>query len=173
MGRPELADDARFADGVGRGRNMEALDAEFNASRVEGHGWSHIAIGFVVAAVSYFFVVKWLIRYVQTHTFNSFAGYRVIVHFANELPQATTIHWHGVRVPIEMDGVPDVSQPEVKHGETFTYDFVVRDAGLYWYHPHVMSAARVRITASPSRPACGRRGQDREPDSRQCPILRS
>ncbi len=44
---------------------------------------------------------------------------------------------------IEMDGVPDVSQPEVKHGETFTYDFVVRDAGLYWYHPHVMSAAQV------------------------------
>jgi FtsP/CotA-like multicopper oxidase with cupredoxin domain len=42
-----------------------------------------------------------------------------------------------------MDGVPDVSQPEVKRGGTFTYDFVVRDAGLYWYHPHVMSAAQV------------------------------
>ena len=70
-------------------------------------------------------------------------GDRVIVHLANELPQPTTIHWHGVRVPIEMDGVPDISQPEVKHGETFTYDFVVRDAGLYWYHPHVMSAAQV------------------------------
>ena len=70
-------------------------------------------------------------------------GDRVMVHLANELPQPTTIHWHGVRVPIEMDGVPDISQPEVKHGETFTYDFVVRDAGLYWYHPHVMSAAQV------------------------------
>ena len=70
-------------------------------------------------------------------------GDRVIVHFTNDLPQPTTIHWHGVRVPIDMDGVPDVSQPEVKHGETFTYDFVVRDAGLYWYHPHVMSAAQV------------------------------
>ena len=70
-------------------------------------------------------------------------GDRVIVHFTNDLPQPTTIHWHGVRVPIEMDGVPDVSQPEVKRGETFTYDFVVRDAGLYWYHPHVMSAAQV------------------------------
>jgi FtsP/CotA-like multicopper oxidase with cupredoxin domain len=70
-------------------------------------------------------------------------GDRVIVHFTNDLPQPTTIHWHGVRVPIEMDGVPDISQPEVKRGETFTYDFVVRDAGLYWYHPHVMSAAQV------------------------------
>jgi FtsP/CotA-like multicopper oxidase with cupredoxin domain len=70
-------------------------------------------------------------------------GDRLIVHFTNDLPQPTTIHWHGVRVPIAMDGVPDVSQPEVKHGDTFTYDFVVRDAGLYWYHPHVMSAAQV------------------------------
>jgi FtsP/CotA-like multicopper oxidase with cupredoxin domain len=70
-------------------------------------------------------------------------GDRVIVHFTNDLPQPTTIHWHGVRVPIEMDGVPDISQPDVKHGETFTYDFIARDAGLYWYHPHVMSAAQV------------------------------
>ena len=66
-----------------------------------------------------------------------------MVHFTNQLPEPTTIHWHGVRVPIEMDGVPNISQPEVKTGETFTYDFVVRDAGLFWYHPHVMSAAQV------------------------------
>ena len=70
-------------------------------------------------------------------------GDRVIVHFVNELDEPTTIHWHGVRVPIEMDGVPGISQPEVKKGERFTYDFVVRDASLYWYHPHVMSAAQV------------------------------
>lgn len=70
-------------------------------------------------------------------------GDRVIVHFKNELPQPTTIHWHGVRVPIEMDGVPGISQPEVTQGQSFVYDFVVRDAGLYWYHPHVMSAAQV------------------------------
>lgn len=70
-------------------------------------------------------------------------GDRLIVHFKNELEQPTTVHWHGVRVPIEMDGVPDISQPEVNKGESFTYDFVVRDAGLYWYHPHVMSAAQV------------------------------
>ena len=70
-------------------------------------------------------------------------GDRVIVHLTNNLPRPTTIHWHGVRVPIEMDGVPDVSQPEVVTGGTFTYDFVARDAGLYWYHPHVLSAAQV------------------------------
>ena len=70
-------------------------------------------------------------------------GDRLIVHFTNQLPQATTIHWHGLRVPIEMDGVPGISQPEMKTGDVFTYDFVVRDAGLFWYHPHVMSAAQV------------------------------
>jgi FtsP/CotA-like multicopper oxidase with cupredoxin domain len=70
-------------------------------------------------------------------------GDRVIVHFTNHLPQPTTLHWHGIRVPIQMDGVPDVSQPAVPTGGTFTYDFVVPDAGLYWYHPHVMSAAQV------------------------------
>ena len=70
-------------------------------------------------------------------------GDRLIVHFTNHLPSPTTVHWHGIRVPIEMDGVPGVSQDEVKTGESFTYDFVLRDAGLYWYHPHVMSAAQV------------------------------
>jgi len=70
-------------------------------------------------------------------------GDRLIVHFRNQLDEPTTVHWHGVRVPIEMDGVPEISQPEVKKGESFTYDFIVRDAGLYWYHPHVMSAAQV------------------------------
>ena len=70
-------------------------------------------------------------------------GDRLIVHFTNRLPSPTTVHWHGIRVPIEMDGVPGISQDEVKTGESFTYDFVVKDAGLYWYHPHVMSAAQV------------------------------
>ncbi len=52
------------------------------AEAVEGHDWTYIAIGFVIAAISSFFVVKWLIRYVQTHTFNSFAIYRVIFGIA-------------------------------------------------------------------------------------------
>jgi len=70
-------------------------------------------------------------------------GDRLIVHFSNKLPQATTVHWHGIQVPIEMDGVPGASQAPVEPGESFTYDFVVPDAGLFWYHPHVMSAAQV------------------------------
>ena len=70
-------------------------------------------------------------------------GDRLIVHFSNTLPQSTTVHWHGLQVPIEMDGVPGASQPPVEPGGSFTYDFVVPDAGLFWYHPHVMSAAQV------------------------------
>ena len=70
-------------------------------------------------------------------------GDRLIAHFTNRLPQPTTVHWHGLRVPIQMDGVPGHSQPEVQTGESFTYDFIVPDAGLFWYHPHVMSAAQV------------------------------
>jgi FtsP/CotA-like multicopper oxidase with cupredoxin domain len=70
-------------------------------------------------------------------------GDRLVVHFTNTLPQATTIHWHGLRIPNAMDGVPDVTQPPVQPGGSFTYDFVVPDAGLFWYHPHVMSAAQV------------------------------
>lgn len=69
-------------------------------------------------------------------------GDRVIVHFTNSLPEPTTIHWHGLRIPNGMDGVPSVSQPEVQPGETFTYDFVAPDAGTFWYHPHVRSAAQ-------------------------------
>jgi FtsP/CotA-like multicopper oxidase with cupredoxin domain len=70
-------------------------------------------------------------------------GDRLIVHFTNSLPSPTTVHWHGLRVPLRMDGVPGVSQPPLETGGSFTYDFVVPDAGLFWYHPHVMSAAQV------------------------------
>jgi FtsP/CotA-like multicopper oxidase with cupredoxin domain len=70
-------------------------------------------------------------------------GDRLIVHFTNSLPTPTTVHWHGMRLPVSMDGVPGYSQEPVKPGGHFTYDFIVPDAGLYWYHPHVMSAAQV------------------------------
>jgi FtsP/CotA-like multicopper oxidase with cupredoxin domain len=69
-------------------------------------------------------------------------GQRLIVHFTNNLPEATTIHWHGLRIPPEMDGMPDNPYPPVPPGGTFDYDFVVPDAGLYWYHPHVHSSVQ-------------------------------
>jgi FtsP/CotA-like multicopper oxidase with cupredoxin domain len=70
-------------------------------------------------------------------------GDRLIVHFVNELPEATTIHWHGIRLSASMDGVPGSSQAQVEPGGSFDYDFVVPDSGSFWYHPHLDSAAQV------------------------------
>lgn len=70
------------------------------------------------------------------------AGNTVRVRFKNSLPEATTIHWHGLRVPNAMDGVPVVQSP-IAPGAEFTYEFVVPDAGTFWYHPHVRSDEQV------------------------------
>lgn len=70
-------------------------------------------------------------------------GDTIIVHFRNQLPESTTIHWHGIRVPYEMDGVPDMPEPAVKPGGEFVYRFVADTAGTYWYHPHLNSSAQV------------------------------
>ena len=69
-------------------------------------------------------------------------GDRVLVHFKNSLPADTTIHWHGLRIPVAMDGMPGPSQPPVPPGGGFDYDFVVPDASTFWYHPHMNSAAQ-------------------------------
>jgi FtsP/CotA-like multicopper oxidase with cupredoxin domain len=70
-------------------------------------------------------------------------GDRVIVHFKNSLPEETTMHWHGIRVPNEMDGAPGVTQEPIAPGGEFRYEFVLKDAGTYWYHPHTDSSAQV------------------------------
>jgi FtsP/CotA-like multicopper oxidase with cupredoxin domain len=69
-------------------------------------------------------------------------GNRVVIHFTNSLSEETTIHWHGLRIPAAMDGMPGYSQQPVQPGETFVYDFVVPDASTFWYHPHVDSAVQ-------------------------------
>ena len=63
-------------------------------------------------------------------------GAHVIVHFTNDLPVATTIHWHGLRVPNASDGTP-IAQVPVEPGARFDYEFDATDAGTFWYHPHV------------------------------------
>ena len=69
-------------------------------------------------------------------------GDTVIVDFINGLNEPTTIHWHGLRIPAEMDGNPRIQEP-VPPGGTFRYEFVVPDAGFYWYHPHVRAHEQV------------------------------
>ena len=64
-------------------------------------------------------------------------GDRLIVKFINDLDEETTVHWHGLPVPMHVDGVPGVSQGPIGPGQEYDYDFVVRTPGTYWYHPHV------------------------------------
>lgn len=65
------------------------------------------------------------------------------VTLINNLPVATTIHWHGLPVPNGMDGVPGLTSPIVRSGESFTYVFDVWSPGTYWYHPHADSSAQI------------------------------
>lgn len=62
-------------------------------------------------------------------------GDTLVVYIKNNLPEPTTIHWHGLRVPSLMDGTEEV-QRAIMPGETFEYRFALPDAGTYWYHPH-------------------------------------
>jgi FtsP/CotA-like multicopper oxidase with cupredoxin domain len=62
---------------------------------------------------------------------------RIIVE--NKLDEDTTVHWHGIRLPNAMDGVPGLTQPPIKPGESFVYEFTPPDAGTFWYHPHANS----------------------------------
>ena len=63
-------------------------------------------------------------------------GDTVVVNLDNRLPQATSIHWHGVRVPNAMDGVPGVNQDAIEPGDSFRYEFVPKDPGTFWFHSH-------------------------------------
>jgi CopA family copper-resistance protein len=63
-------------------------------------------------------------------------GDEVTIRVANRLREATSIHWHGIILPYQMDGVPGISFAGIAPGETFTYRFKVEQSGTYWYHSH-------------------------------------
>jgi FtsP/CotA-like multicopper oxidase with cupredoxin domain len=62
---------------------------------------------------------------------------RIVV--ANKLGEDTTVHWHGIRLPNAMDGVPGLTQPPIRPCDSFVYEFTPPDAGTFWYHPHADS----------------------------------
>jgi len=70
-------------------------------------------------------------------------GDKLIVHFKNSLPEPTTIHWHGIRLPAVMDGTLAMQSP-IPSGGTFTYEFTLKDGGLFWFHPHMRSDIQVQ-----------------------------
>jgi FtsP/CotA-like multicopper oxidase with cupredoxin domain len=69
-------------------------------------------------------------------TIEADVGDTLVVELTNALPEPTSIHWHGLRVPANMDGTQLVQQP-IQPGAKFQYRFVLPDAGTFWYHPHV------------------------------------
>ena len=70
-------------------------------------------------------------------------GDRLRARVQNALEEGTTVHWHGVRVPNAMDGVPIITQPIIEPGGDFLYEFAVPDAGTFFYHPHQKSYEQV------------------------------
>lgn len=70
-------------------------------------------------------------------------GERLRIEVENALPVETTVHWHGIRLPNAMDGVPGVTQKPISRGGRFLYEFDLPDAGTFWYHPHLGSPEQV------------------------------
>ena len=88
-------------------------------------------------------------------------GDKVRVIFKNELPESSSIHWHGFEDQIGYDGMPGISQAAVKPGESFTYNFVIKQEGTYFYHSHMamqemagMLGAFIMHPKIPYRPHC-------------------
>jgi FtsP/CotA-like multicopper oxidase with cupredoxin domain len=63
-------------------------------------------------------------------------GDHVRINVTNDLPEATSVHWHGMVLPNGMDGAADVTQKPIEPGESFTYEFTAKEAGTYFYHSH-------------------------------------
>jgi FtsP/CotA-like multicopper oxidase with cupredoxin domain len=64
-------------------------------------------------------------------------GDTLVVRVDNRLPEDTTVHWHGLAIPNDMDGVPELTQKSIAPGDSGTYRFTLPHPGTYWYHPHV------------------------------------
>jgi hypothetical protein len=69
-------------------------------------------------------------------TIEAVEGDKVRIFVTNKLPEHTTVHWHGMLLPCGMDGVGGVTQPHIKPGKTFVYEFVLQKSGTFMYHPH-------------------------------------
>ena len=69
-------------------------------------------------------------------TIEAVEGDKVRIFVTNKLPEHTTIHWHGLLLPNGMDGVGGLTQPHIKPGKTFVYEFVLQKSGTHMYHPH-------------------------------------
>jgi FtsP/CotA-like multicopper oxidase with cupredoxin domain len=129
---------ARFARGRAGGGVMTPNNATLPVRDVDGVKVMHliaepvrheIAPGLVVEAWGYN-------GHCPGPTIEMTEGDRVRIYVTNRLPEPTSVHWHGVLVPNGMDGVSGLTQAAIKPGETFRYEFDVRQHGTHMYHPH-------------------------------------
>lgn len=78
-------------------------------------------------------------------TIEAVEGDRLRIYVTNRLAEATTVHWHGIVLANGMDGVAGLTQKPIEPGETFVYEFVVRDPGTYMYHPHLDEMTQIAL----------------------------
>jgi FtsP/CotA-like multicopper oxidase with cupredoxin domain len=78
-------------------------------------------------------------------TIEAVEGDRVRIFVTNRLPEHTTIHWHGILLPNGMDGVGGLNQPQIKPGETWVYEFALRQHGTFMYHPHASEMLQLAV----------------------------
>jgi FtsP/CotA-like multicopper oxidase with cupredoxin domain len=78
-------------------------------------------------------------------TIEAVEGDRVRIFVTNRLPERTSIHWHGQRLPNGMDGVSGLTQPSIKSGQTFVYEFAAQRSGTFMYHPHADDATQMAM----------------------------
>ncbi len=78
-------------------------------------------------------------------TIEAVEGDRIRLFVTNKLPEHTTIHWHGLILPNGMDGVGGLTQPQIKPGETYVYEFTLRQSGTFMYHPHADEMVQIAM----------------------------
>jgi FtsP/CotA-like multicopper oxidase with cupredoxin domain len=78
-------------------------------------------------------------------TIEAVEGDRVRILVTNKLPEHTTIHWHGIFLPNGMDGVGGLNQPHIKPGETYVYEFTLKQTGTFMYHPHADEMVQLAV----------------------------
>jgi|CXWL01.1.fsa_nt_gi FtsP/CotA-like multicopper oxidase with cupredoxin domain len=123
--RPLLA----LGDGSGYGRDTTSSSFSADLERLAATG--RVSVGGGVLYDSWFYDGAYPAPEIRIRE-----GEVLRVTLANELPEPTTIHWHGIPLPNPMDGVPEVTQPPVAPGSSFVYEFRAAPAGSYLYHSH-------------------------------------
>jgi len=78
-------------------------------------------------------------------TIEAVEGDRVRIYVTNHLPEHTSMHWHGILLPSGMDGVGGLSQPHIEPGETYGYEFTLRQHGTHMYHPHADEMVQMAV----------------------------